>query len=107
MKTFLAWLLGLGTLAGAIAIWFSRRNPIDNLKDALEVQKLKEQVAQDTAKVEELKGKGDAAALERRILEGEIAESKRAALLIASESPTKIYEMSDAEIAKSFTDAGL
>lgn len=105
MKTVFAWLIGLGTLAGAVLIWLSRRNPIDNFGDALEVQKLKQQIAKDTAMVEELKGRGDEARMERAKIEVEIAESKREALAIAkAESNTNIYEMSDAEVAKLFSD---
>lgn len=104
MKTVFAWIIGLGTLAGAVLIWLSRRNPIDNFGDALEVQKLKQEVAKNESMVEELKGRGDEARMERAKIEVEIAESKRLALVIASESPTRIYEMTDAEVAKLFSD---
>lgn len=107
MKTFFAWFLGLGTIAGAVAIWLSRRNPITSFPDALEVQKLKQEVVKNESMVEELKGRGDEARSEREKIELEIAESKRAALLIATESPTRIYEMSDAEVAAEFTRVGL
>lgn len=106
MKTAFAWILGLGTIVGAVLIWLSRRNPIDNLKDALEVQKLREQIAQDTAKVEELKGQGDDARVQREMFQAEIEESKRAALLIASETPSRIYEKTNAEIAEEWTRLG-
>jgi hypothetical protein len=107
MKQFWLWILGLGTLAGAVLIWLSRKNQVDRFSDALEVQKLKQQIASDLAKAEELKGQGDAARLEREKLEIDIDESKRAVLVIASESPTRAYEMSNAEVARAFTDLGL
>lgn len=104
MKTAFAWILGIGTLAGAVLVWLSRRNAITSFRDAYEVQKLKEAIAKDAALVEELKGQGEDAQAERVLLQAEIAEGQRAALLIASESPAKIYEMTDDEVAKLFSD---
>lgn len=107
MKTFWLWVLGLGTIAGGVLIWLSRKNPINNLGDAIEVQRLKEEIAKNASMIEELKGRGDEARSERAKLEAEISESKRIALVIATESPTRVYEKTDAEIAAEWTALGL
>lgn len=104
MKTFFGWLIGIGTLVGAVAIWWSRRNQVEGFREALEVQKLKQAIAQDAAKVEELKGQGDAARKEREQLEVDIAESKaRATELLTA---TSLEGMSDVEVARALSDAG-
>lgn len=104
MGKALGWILGLGTFVGALYLLWSKKNAIDNLEDALEVQKLKQQIAKDEATIADMLVKAEIAVHERAPLEAIVTESKtKVAGILAGK---KLSEMTEAEADKAFRDAG-
>lgn len=94
-----------GTLVGAFFVLYSKRNQVGKLKDAVEVQRIRANVARGEAKAEALTEKADASAQEVEALRSEIVASKRRAAELAH--ATNLEGKTDDEIAKLFSDAGL
>lgn len=105
MKTLLSWALGIATLVGAIAIWWSKKNQISNLRDALEVQRLRQDAARAQAEVDELVQTASAAGAERAVLEAEVRDAQARAVAIAT-GQEGLEKLTSAEIAQAFTEAG-
>lgn len=105
MKTVLSWALGIATLVGAIAIWWSKKNQISSLRDALEVQRLRQDAARAQAEVDELMQTADVAGAERAVLEAEIRDAQARAVAIAT-GQEGLEKLTSAEIAQAFTEAG-
>jgi hypothetical protein len=102
-----SWILGLGTLAGAFLIWRSKKNDIDTLKAALEVQKLREHVARDKAIVDELLLEADKHADAIAVARGDIRNAQERAIWLGSPAGyNELKGMSDADVARSFTELG-
>jgi hypothetical protein len=95
----------VGTLVGAVLMVRSKKNQIGRLSDALEVQRIKTQVAHDEAKAEVLTERADEHAEEVAALRVQITDSKRRAAELAHAKP--LEGKTDDEIAKLFSDAGL
>lgn len=95
----------IGTLVGAVFMVRSKKNQIGHLSDALEVQKIKNLVVRDEAKVEMLSARADEHAEEVAQLHNQIVASKRRAAELAH--ATSLEGKSDDEVAKLFSDAGL
>ena len=107
VKTIWAWLLGIGTLVGAFLIWRSKKNDVDTLRAALEVQKLRERVAQDKAVVDELLLEADKHAEAIAVAKADIRKAQERAVWLGSPAGySELKGMSDAEVARSFTDLG-
>jgi hypothetical protein len=94
-----------GTLLGALVVLRSKRNQVENLKDAIEVQRIRTSVARDEAKVEVLTQNADEHAGKVAELQIQIADSKRRAAELAH--ATSLEGRTDDEVAKMFSDAGL
>lgn len=105
MSKWFGWILGIGTLIGAVYLWWSKRNNIADLKTALEVQKVREEVAKSEAILQEKLA--DAAAAQPTIdaIEANIAAQKALALKLAH--GTDFTGKTDQEIARIFSDSGL
>lgn len=95
----------VGMLVGAVFMLRSKRTQIGSLKDAVEVQRIRANVARNVAKAEALTERADASAQEAEALRSEIAASKRRAAELAH--ATNLEGKTDDEIAKLFSDAGL
>jgi len=107
MKHVWAWILGLGTLAGALYVWWSRKNAANTWALALETQRFRELAARNYARAEEHVKAADATEQSIKDALDAVQESQRAILLVASElPPSKIYEMDNAQIAAALTDIG-
>lgn len=104
MSKVFGWILGLGTLAGALYIWWSKQNKVDNLQDALEAQRLKQQIAKDNATLAEMLVKAEIQMHEREPIEALILESKNRVAEIMAQKP--LAEMSEEEQAAAFKAAG-
>lgn len=101
MNKVLGWVLGIGTIFGAIYLWWSKRNDISDLKTALQVQKIKEAVAKSEAQLEEKLA--DVETTRETIAHHEtvIALAKATAVELASPSQS-LSGKSDQEIADIF-----
>lgn len=97
--------LGLVSLVGAVLMVRSKRNEIGQLKDALEVQRIKVDVAKKEAKAEELMKQADDHAEEIVALRVQVNASKRRAAELLK--PSEVEGMTDEQIAKLCSDAGL
>jgi hypothetical protein len=95
----------VGTFVGAVLMVRSKKNQIGTLKDALEVQRIRADVARKEGQADALTARADVNAKEVDALRGEIAASKRRAAELAH--ATDLKGKTDAEIAKLFSDAGL
>jgi hypothetical protein len=94
-----------GALVGAALMVRSKKNQIGRMSDALEVQRIRADVARTEAKADALTEKADASAQEVETLRAQITASKRRAAELAH--ATNLEGKSDDEIAKLFSDAGL
>lgn len=94
----------VGALIGGFLIYKSTKNKVDNLKDAVEIQKSKTLVAKNTAKVEMLMESADKKAKQAEQLEKEIKNSKRRVVEISENQ--NVEGMTDDEIAKLFSNSG-
>lgn len=104
MSKVIGWILGIGTFVGAVYLLWSKKNQISNLQDALEAQKLKQQIAKDEATVADMLVKAEIALDQRAPLEAIVMESKeKVAGILAGK---KLSEMTEAEADKAFRDAG-
>lgn len=107
MKQLWAWILGLGTLAGAFLIWWSKKNAANTFAQALEAQRMKELAAANYARAEQHMKDADATVQSIQDAQDAVQEAQRAILLVASELPPgKIYEMDNAQIAAALTEIG-
>jgi hypothetical protein len=95
----------VGTVVGAVLMVRSKKNQIDRLSDALEVQRIRANVAGNEAKAEALTAQADHSAQEVAAIRTDIAASKRRAAELAH--ATNLEGKTDAEVAKLFSDAGL
>lgn len=101
-----ALLAGLvGAVVGGIFVMRSKKNQINNLKDAVEVQKARQQIARAEAKAEVLEASAAETGEEVEVLKREIVASKRRAVEIAEGPGTE--GMNDEEIANLFSASGL
>lgn len=98
------WILGLGTFVGAVYLLWSKKNEVNSIEDALEAQRLKQQIARDTATVADMLVKGEIALHERAPLEAIIHDSKLKAAAILTD--TDLEGKSETEIAAIFARAG-
>lgn len=105
MTKILGWILGIGTLAGAIYLWWSKRNDISDLKTALEVQKIRETVAKREAALEEKLADVTTSQGHIDALNGIIADQKATALVLATK--LDLTGKTDQEIADLFSSSGL
>ena len=95
----------LGALVGAVFMLRSKRNEITRLKDAMEVQRIKADVAKKEAQADELVKRADTHAEDVEALRAQIAQSRRRAAALLK--PSEMEGMTDEEIAKLCSDAGL
>ena len=93
-------LLGVGTFMGALGLWLSRKNEINNLKDALKVQQLKKDVQGYQSKVDKLVADASVNRGELAFVQAELAESQRRAAQIAT--GVDLEGMTDEEVAAVF-----
>lgn len=105
MTKIFGWILGLGTLVGAIYLWWSKRNDIVDLKTALEVQKIRQNVAKKEAELKEKLTDYNVSHVAIAQHEEIIANYKAEAVALAT--GLDLSAKSDQEIAKIFTDSGL
>lgn len=95
----------VGALFGAFFVVRSKRNQINNLKDAVEAQRIKAGVAKKEARAEALEAKAGASESEVRELKQDIASSKKRVAELAHGAD--LEGKTDEEIAKLFSDSGL
>jgi hypothetical protein len=95
----------IGGLVGAYLMWKSRQNRVSELEDAILVQASRTKIAKAEATAELLEKQSDG--LEPRVVElkKQIVESKRRVLEI--HDGASVQELSDEDIAKRFSEAGL
>lgn len=113
MKAILHWLAGkpavllgaLGTLAGALAVLYSKKNQVGHLRDAIEVQKAKAEAARAQALADALEASAGAHDVRVQALRQQIADSQRHALELATEED--LTGLSNEEIAHRFSNSGL
>lgn len=98
-------LLTLGAIVSAVALWLSRKNEVSNLRDALRVQKLRQDAFTHRMEVERLKGESNVNVAQLAFAKAELAQHERAAVEIVTGKGSE--ELSDAEVARLFSDAGL
>lgn len=102
-----SWILGLGTLVGAFLIWRSKRNDVDTLKAAFEVQKIRERVAKDKAIVDELMLEADQHAEAIEAARVDIRKAQERAVWLGSPAGyAELKAMNDEEVAAAFTQLG-
>lgn len=95
----------IGAFIGAFLMWRSDRNKVATLKDALTVQKAKNDIAKAEAQAELLEGQAGAAEPRVQELKKQIAESQRKVVVIAEGPHTK--DLSDEEVADLFSRTGI
>lgn len=94
-----------GAIIGAFFVVRSKRNQINNLKDAVEAQRIKASVAKKEARAEVLEASAEADEQEVRELKQDIVRSKQRVAELAH--GRKLEGVPDDEIAKLFSDSGL
>jgi uncharacterized Tic20 family protein len=104
MSKVFGWLLGIGTFVGALYILWSKKNKVESIEDALEAQRLKQQIAKDEATVADMLVKAEIAVHQREPLEAIITESKARVAGILAGKP--LSEMTESEAVAAFRDAG-
>lgn len=104
MSRVIGWILGIGTFVGAVYLLWSKKNQISNLQDALEAQKLKQQIAKDEATIADMLVKAEIALEQRAPLEAIVHESKLKAAAILTD--TDLEGLSSDELAAKLTEAG-
>lgn len=97
--------LMIGGVIGAWFVWKSKKNQIASLEDAVAVEATRRKIAKSEARAELLEKSAAAREPEVQALKEEIATSKRRVLELRMGSD--LSELSDAEVARIFTESGL
>jgi Flp pilus assembly protein TadB len=94
-----------GGVVGAYFMWKSRENQVASLEDAVAIQATKTKIAKAQAEAELLEQQSDA--LDPRVVELKkvITDSKRRVLELNKDAA--LNELSDADIARRFSESGL
>lgn len=95
----------VGALIGAFFVVRSKKNQINNLKDAVEAQRIKSSVARKEAQAEALVAKAEASEQELHKLKQDIVRSKQRVAELAH--GRDLEGVPDDEIARLFSDSGL
>lgn len=108
-KRLFSWptvfVFGLGATVSAIALWLSRKNEVSSLKDALIVQKHRQDAFAYKAEVAKLEADGEEREGQLAFAKLELSEHQRRAVEIVS--ATDLKDKSDEEVARMFDGVGL
>ena len=96
---------GISIFFGAIAIWLSRNNRINNPKIAIRVQKDAKEIARKEVLAELYEKEAHEKGFELIVLQNEVAESK--AKVVEIMHGPNVKEMTDEEIAALYAKSGL